>query len=258
MPTSKHIAATLLLLLAMTTLLSAQQTGLSTQEEPVRERNTRPRGGIVGAGISFIPTWHFINTGDLNTELAAEGYPTLAEDGMLMPGVQGYAYIIVIPNLRVGVQWYGGSMENRLTHIDRTIGYYASKLNSSVGGLLLEYVFPFRRFHIAVGGLVGWGNYTLTLTGGLNHFEYHSWTGINYGSWQHKLTNNFFAYQPALTAEYDLHPFVVLSLTGGYYGTSGNEWELNDYFPVQDMPDFKFDAPFVRLGLTVGLFLGEW
>jgi len=70
-------------------------------------------------------------------------------------------------------------------------------------------------------------------------------------------TNSFFAWQPAVTIEYDINPFTVLSLTGGYFGSSGDTWTLNEEFDPPDVPDLKLGSGFVRLRLTFGLFIGE-
>ena len=56
--------------------------------------------------------------------------------------------------------------------------------------------------------------------------------------------------------EYEVHPFIVLGVTGGYFGGSGS-WELDESFDMTAMPDFHFESPFLRVGLTFGLFLGE-
>jgi hypothetical protein len=124
----------------------------------------------------------------------------------------------------------------------------------------IEYVIPFGRFHIAVGGMLGAGSHTLTLTDG-NRLADKSWNGLFPSTpdaateRRIELSSSFFTWQPALTIEYEVHPFMVLGLTGGYFGGSGS-WRLNEYVDMEEMPDFKFESPFIRLGLTFGLFLG--
>lgn len=254
---SRLLTALLLLLLLVPTAQAQDD-----EDFEIRPNRRQRGGGIVGGGGGVIPTWHFLNTKDLNQALASKGFPVLDEGGMFLFGGQGYAYIMIIPNLRVGGLGYGGSMEATL--YPETRGYVdpyrSSTLSLSAGGVLLEYVIPFGRFHIALGGMVGGGSYTLTMTQA--SVLPKSWDGLFPSSpnaetdTRHELRSSFLTWQPSLTLEYEVHPFIVLGVTGGYFGGSG-EWELDETFPVSGMPDFAFESPFLRLGLTFGLFLGE-
>lgn len=251
-------------LIALLLLLLLVPPAQAQDEDDFEIRSNRRQrgGGIVGGGGGVIPTWHFLNTKDLNQALATKGLPALEEGGMFLFGGQGYAYIMLIPNLRVGGLGYGGSMES--TWESNTRGYpgqvRSTKLSLSAGGLLLEYVIPFGRFHVALGGMIGGGSYTLTLM--QTDDTPKSWNGLFPSSpvsavdSRHELHSSFLTWQPALTLEYEIHPFIVLGVTGGYFGGSG-DWELDETFPVSGMPDFAFESPFLRLGLTFGLFLGE-
>ncbi|MDX9759610.1 MAG: hypothetical protein RBU27_10660 [Bacteroidota bacterium] len=250
----QRILTLLLLLLLTVPALMAQEEDEDFEIRP----NRKPHGGgIVGGGGGITPTWHVLNTADLNTALAGKGLPALDEGGAFLFGGQGYAYIMLIPNLRVGGIGYGGSLESRRDEAGR---YQATSLDISAGGVLLEYVIPFGRFHVAIGGMLGSGAYTLTLTQSDNTGK--NWDGlfpstpVSAVDTRHELKSSFLTWQPALTLEYELHPFVLLGVTGGWFGGSG-EWEMDDRFPVAEMPDFGFESPFLRVGLTFGLFLGE-
>ncbi|MBR9975675.1 MAG: hypothetical protein KFF77_08845 [Bacteroidetes bacterium] len=253
---SRLLSALLLLLLLVPTAQAQDDEDIEIR--PNRRQRT---GGIVGGGGGVIPAWHFLNTKDLNQALATKGLPALDEQGMFVFGGQGYAYIMIIPNLRVGGLGYGGSIEASELSNRRVGGPWSStKLSLSAGGLLLEYVIPIGRFHIALGGMIGGGSYTLTLTQIDNGPK--DWGGLFPSSpnsavdTRHELRSSFLTWQPALTLEYEVHPFIMLGVTGGYFGGSG-DWELDERFPVSGMPDFAFESPFLRLGLTFGLFLGE-
>ena len=244
-------------------LLIVPATHAQDDEDFEIRPNRRQRGGgIVGGGGGVIPTWHFLTTKDLNRALAPMGFPALDEQGMFVFGGQGYAYIMLIPNLRVGGLGYGGSMEATLQPMTRGYlePYRSTKLSLSAGGVLLEYVIPFGRFHIAFGGMVGGGSYTLTLMEA--SVLPKTWGGLfpsspgSESDTRHELRSSFLTWQPSLTLEYEVHPFIVLGLTGGYVGGSG-DWELDETYPISGMPDFAFESPFLRLGLTFGLFLGE-
>jgi hypothetical protein len=241
------------LLFTSVTMLHAQDDG----EYPARNR--RPHGGIVGVGAGFVPTWVFAHTADVNAALGEAGFPALPTGGMMLYGAQLYGYIIVVENLRVGGLWYGGSMENSRT---RNGMFEQSSLSTESGGFLLEYVVPFRRLHLAAGAMVGWGNWTLAFArgpeGGASWADLTDMPPADAVILAHRLQRHYTALQPQVTVEYDLHPFVVLGLTGGYYGSIGGTWEADDAFAVSGMPSFSMDGAFVRASLTVGLFLGEW
>ncbi|MFZ1730838.1 MAG: hypothetical protein WAV84_12005 [Bacteroidota bacterium] len=252
------------LLTALLLLLLLVSSAIAQDDEDFEIRpNRRQRGGgIVGGGGGITPTWHFLNTTDLNSALAAKGMPQLGEDGLFLFGGQGYAYIMIVPNLRVGGMGYAGSVEAVPDpHMDRGVEpFRKTELSVGAGGLTVEYVIPFGRFHIAVGGMLGAGSYTLTLT--QNDFKGKTWGGLfpssptSPGDTRHEISSSFFTWQPSLTMEYEVHSFVVLGVTGGYFGGRGS-WELDKNFDLLDVPEFNFESPFVRLGLTFGLFLGE-
>lgn len=249
----KYGLALLLFLLSFSGIIHAQE-----EDEDYRPARRDKSGGIIGGGGGIAPTWSFINTDVLNAELAAKGLPVLSEDGMFMFGGHGYAYIVVIPNLRIGGMGYGGSMETRRDQGGR---YQSTRLDVSAGGVTLEYVIPIGRLHFAFGGLIGGGAYTLTLTETDNTAK--TWGSLfptSPGSAvdsRHELVNSFFALQPTFSLEYELHPFIVAGLTAGYFGTVGDDWEMDDNFAVLNMPKFDMSGAFVRFGLTFGLFLAE-
>jgi len=232
---------------------------LHAQDDDDYRLNRRDRsGGIVGGGGGIVPTWLFLDASRLNSELSDKGLPTVGEQGLFLFGGHGHAYIMFIPNLRIGGMGMGGSMETRR---DQGGLYQSTKLDIGVGGMTIEYVIPFGAFHIALGGLIGGGRYSLTLTQTDN-------TGKTWGTLfpetplaavdsRHELVNSFLALQPTLTMEYELHPFIVLGLVAGYFATAGESWKLDDNFEISEMPDFKMNGAFARLQLTMGLFLSD-
>jgi hypothetical protein len=235
-------------------LISSTMPFLHAQEEDYdRPRKRQRSGGIFGGGGGVVPTWVFLETKTLNNEMLARQFPSLSEDGMFLMGGHGYGYIIFIPNLRIGGLGAGGSLEATSSQNGM---FRSTKLALSYGGVTLEYVVPFGRFHVAIGGLLGSGTHKLTLT--QTPDESKDWNAtFPYSGSRHEFTNDFFTYQPTITLEYDINPFIVFGLTGGYLGSSGNEWEMDERFPVRNMPDFKFASPFLRASVTFGLFIGE-
>jgi hypothetical protein len=235
-----------------------------SEEEDVQPVKETKYSGMFGVGGGVSPFWLFLNTDKLNAALAQKGFPTFSAKGMFLLGGHGYVYIMVIPNLRVGGMGASGSAEVEVIisqgpASDPVEFYNRARISTGFGGVTLEYVIPMRRFQVAIGGLLGAGSYSLSLTTLPNHDR--SWSTIrSYPSnsdYQHDFTMSFFAWQPQVSLEYLVSPFSVISLTGGYYGSSSGSWTLNDAFTVTDMPDVRFGGTFVRLGLTFGLFIPD-
>jgi hypothetical protein len=248
----RYIALLLVLLIGFAPQALAQDEYM---DPPTEEA---PSGGIFGAGGGVNGIWYFVNANELNQSLQLKSMPELSTDGMFMFGGHGYVYIIVIPNFRIGGMGASGSMSESI--IENGM-YKSSELSTTFGAFTMEYVIPFGQFHIAIGMAVGGGSNTLTLTRGNNIAK--TWDKIlpstpdGFEDSRLELINSFFAYQPTLTFEYDLNPFTVLSLSGGYYGASGDDWKLNDEFTVESIPEFSFNNAFIRLQMTFGLFIGE-
>jgi hypothetical protein len=238
-------------------VLAAALQATAIAQEDESQAPERPHiGGIVGGGGGVSPAWYFVNTRELNSALAALGYPSLPESGMFMMGGHGYAYIVIIPNLRIGGIGAGGVFEAS-SFADGDPWRRTSLLSASFGGVTLDYVIPFKRFHIAIGGVLGAGSYQLTLRREPTASIDWDKTTSDMAGTQQILTSNFFAWQPALALEYDLLPYLVVSGSAGWYGSSGSSWTLNDAVTVLNVPEFKFGGPFIRVCLTAGLFIGE-
>ena len=237
-------------------------SGLAQSDEDELQPVKSPKySGTFGIGGGVVPHWYFVGTDRLNTALMSKNFPALPTHGMFLLGGHGYVYIMVIPNLRIGGMGAGGSFSAERADPDPGLPdvswYNRSEFSTSFGGVTIEYVFPFKRVQVAIGGLLGGGSYSIALT----HLREGArpWNGTDFSGSEsrHQYSNAYLAYQPTLTVEYIVSPFTILSVTGGYYGASGSAWTVDDAFPVSPMPDLKLAAPFVRLGLTFGLFIPE-
>ena len=249
----KLIASAVLLLLSFSSIMHAQD-----EDDYEQPHTSRHRGGIVGAGGGVTPTWYWIRTSTINTELAKKSFPALSGDGMFIMGGQGYAYLPFVPNLRIGGIGAGGSLESSET---RNGIYRSVSLKTNFGGINLEYVFPFGRFHAAIGGVLAAGSQSFILeqtADGPKQWD-NVLDPISPGTpdTRHEFSNVFFSWQPAVTAEFDVNPFIVAGLTGGYYGTSGSKWKVDGNFDLNGLPDLELNGYFLRLTVTVGLFLAE-
>jgi hypothetical protein len=248
-------------IIGMLCLAPAVVLAQTDEDEPQPLKATKYSGTFgVGGGVS--PYWMFLRSDDMNAAITEKGFPAVSNKGMFLLGGHGYAYIMLIPNLRVGGLGAGGSIsveETRPGNAGTPDMFARTSIATGFGGVTLEYVIPIKRLQFAVGGMIGAGSYTLAFTS--LYKQDWTWKSIapstTAGNYQHTLTCPFFAYQPTVSMEYYLSPFTILGVSGGYFGAAGNTWTLDDAFEVNEMPDIRFGGAFVKLGLTFGLFIPE-
>jgi hypothetical protein len=120
-----------LLIILLLAIFCGEQAAAQDDFE-LRPNRRQRTGGIVGGGGGITPTWHFLNTGELNSALGQQGFPRLGEDGLFLFGGQGYFYVMFVPNLRIGGIGYGGGMETTSEPDDGS--YRSSQLDIGAGG----------------------------------------------------------------------------------------------------------------------------
>lgn len=243
-------------------LLSCAFTAAAQDDAELLEEEMPPaRHGLVGGGAGVVPMFLFLRLGDLNSSLAPGQLPALNGSGMFLMGGGGYFYTGFIRNLRIGGVGAGGSMQNASDVVMNGVTK-TTKLSMSYGGVSLEYVIPFGNFHVAVGGVLGGGSVTVTLTSNTSSIDWNELVKM-FGDrtftnlMRHQLSRGYFAYQPTVSLEYVPHPLISARLTGGWYGMSGGGWSLNEDTPVTSPPDLKLGGGFIQLGIFVGAFLSN-
>jgi hypothetical protein len=215
----------------------------------------------LGGGIGIAPQWLFLDLDPLNSVLAASNAATFSDGSLYMSGIQGYAYIILVPNLRVGGIGAGGSLESssleQSTNTRRNV-----KLSVNLGGVTVDYVIPVvPRIDLTVGGMLGGG--TMKLAMNRDDGSGKVWTDIwgELGSGQpaaeytRTLEGSFFLYQPTVSVEVALTRWLGMRVGGSYLGAAGNSWKLDDRYDVVGVPDDIRPKGFM---LTTGLFLGTF
>lgn len=244
-----------ILFFSLVTLTVAQEDEMpQTDEEAVQMQ----RGGLIGGGGGVTPMWFFVKTTELNASMRRAMMPELTSSGMFMMGGAGFGYVGFIKNVRIGGLGAGGDI-SEVKIVDGR--YKSTQLSMSFGGVTLEFAIPIGDVRFVIGGLLGGGGSTLTLIDSPNASkswdsildQYKNSTATN--GTRHDFSNAFFAYQPMLSFEYVPHPLVTLRVTGGWFGSSGGTWKMDDEFTVANIPDFKFANGFIQLGVFVGAFL---
>jgi hypothetical protein len=216
---------------------------------------------IGGAG-GFTQNILFIDLNPINDMLKKSNAATFSNNPMLLLGGQGYGYIMLVPNLRVGGLGAGGSMMSKsydpVTNIRRDV-----ELSVGFGGVTIEYAVPvIPRLDVALGVMLGAGSTSIRMTRNINSnklwdtiWDEYSLTYPNIDEYTRKLSGSFFIYQPSLNIEYAVLRWVGLRVGVSYNGMAVNEWKLDDNYDLIGVPDKVSGRGFMING---GIFLGTF
>ena len=179
---------------------------------------------------------------------------------MVLWGGGGYAYIMIVDNLRLGGIGLSGSTSTKgnVGGIDREVDY-----NLGLGGVTVEYTLPFIKYvAVSVGTILGvgsqsieifenWGNYTWD-----NSFllPMYSSLAANTGSYT-KITNTFFTVTPTLNVDVPLSRFIALRVGGGYILNFNDKWKVNNGRDISSVPsNLTSNNFFIQTGIYFGFF----
>ncbi len=237
------------------------------QEDPVVAPipPKRSKAAKVGAFGGFAPGWLFVDTKPINAFLQPAGGAPLKDDGVFMIGGTGAAYIMLLPNVRVGGLGMSGSL--RSTSLDISGIRRDAKLEVGFGGVTVEYVVPVvERLDVAFGGMLGTGGIDITLrqsTGG-NLTWNQEWGNFGSGNYQtggqinnvtRKLSGSYFIWIPSVSVEYALMGWAGVRLGASYVGMSAPSWKLDDNYELLGVPSKVSGKGFmINAGLFVGTF----
>jgi hypothetical protein len=234
-------------------------TGYS-QEEPIPPK--RSRAVKIGALGGFTPGWLSVDVQPINDFLAAGKGAPLNDNGVVLFGGAGSAYIMFVPNLRIGGLGMGGSTES--TSLDALGVRRDAKLHVAFGGVTVEYVIPLiEHMDLAFGAMLGTGGIDITLRQSNGAFS--DWlteqrylaTGLGApaSNVTRKLTGSFFVWVPALNIEYAILGWLGVRLGASYVGMSGPSWQVDDNYELLGVPSKVSGKGFmVNAGIFVGTF----
>jgi hypothetical protein len=189
---------------------------------------------------------------------------------MLLLGGQGYGYIMVVPNLRIGGLGAGGSMiQNSLDTTGHEFGVPSVRrdveLSVGFGGVTIEYaVSVIPQLDVVLGIMIGGGSTSIKMTRNINSEKMWGDIWDEYGSpvysrrtdeYTRNLSSSFFIYQPSLNIEYAVLRWVGLRLGVSYNGMMVNKWTLDDKYDIIGVPDKISGKGFMING---GIFLGTF
>lgn len=216
------------------------------------------RFGIAG-GFDFVML--FPKMDDINAKARAMELKELSTSSMITWGGGGYAYIMMVNNLRIGGIGFGGSMStsgNNAFGLNRQLDY-----NFGLGGVTIEYTLPFiQHVAVSVGSIIGvgsqsietfenWGEYTWANT---TPPPIYSSIARAPGSYT-KITNTFFTIVPTLNLDLPLNRFIALRAGTGYIFNFNNSWKVNNDRNISGVPgNLTKGNFFIQAGIYFGFF----
>lgn len=208
----------------------------------------------LAAGIS--PVHIFPNIDPINLQVKKMGLPELSSSGTFMLGGGGYAYIMLVDNLRLGGIGVKGSNSSNgnVGGIEKEVIY-----SYGFGGLTIEYTLPFvKSFYLSVGAILGAGSQTTEIYQSNGDQTWDKlWDKINDGKTtvSDNISNSFYVLSPTINVEVPVNRFMAVRLGGGYNIPLFSSWELNNGKEIKKMPsDLKANAFFIQAGIFFGFF----
>lgn len=248
-----------LLLAFLTLVIAIPIFAQDEEEEPLPPRHhAQPKIG--GAG-GFTQNLLFLNLDPINALLRGSKSAEFTKEPILMLGGQGYGYIIVVPNLRIGGSGAGGSLMSKAldeaTNTTRTV-----QLSAGYGGVNIDYVVPVvPRLDLTAGVFLGGGGISVKMTRDQGNGK--AWDNLwrNFGSndstyeYTRNLSGSFFIVQPSINVEVAVLRWLGLRVGAAYMGMVGGSWKMDDNFDLVGVPDNINGRGFMLNG---GIFLGTF
>ncbi len=212
-----------------------------------------------GLAGGFTPMWMFTNVDAVNEMLPEFGVNQLSTSGLLTLGGAGYAYIMLVDNMRIGGMGYSGSMSS-----SGIVDGFRKEADYSIGGgaLSIEYTLPsIKRVAISFGVLLGGGSLELNLYKNRGEFNWQEiWQEISDSessseNFSRRMKNSFYLVSPTINLDFPLNRFIALRLGAGYQFTFGSDWEIENEQELTGVPsDLNGNAFFIQTGLFLGFF----
>jgi len=244
---------------------------LAQEEEEIPSPPQRHAQAKIGGAGGFTQNLLFLNLDPINEILKNSNAAPFKKNPMLLLGGQGYGYIMVVPNLRIGGLGAGGSMiQNSIDTTGQEFGVPSVRrdveLSVGFGGVTIEYAIPvIPQLDIALGLMIGGGSTSIKMTRNINSDKMWEKVWEEFGSdvrtrptdeYTRNLSGSFFIYQPSLNIEYAVLRWVGLRLGVSYNGMMVNKWTLDDKYDIIGVPDeISGKGIMINGGIFLGTFL---
>lgn len=221
-----------------------------------------------GAAGGVSPSYVFPNLDALNLKIKSIGLPELS-NGMFLFGGGGYAYLMIIDNVRIGGIGLSGtqSTSGRVSYpgffsADREVKY-----NYGFGGLTVEYTLPFvKNVALSIGGIIGGGSQSVEIFFNSGSYSWEkSWPkhvdpasslGPDYNPGVYtEIKNSFFTFTPTLNLDVPINRFIALRFGTGYVMNFSDNWKINNDQNISGVPkDLSSNNFFIQTGIYFGFF----
>lgn len=209
-----------------------------------------------GAAGGFSPTVVFPNVDAVNTQIKIMGLENLSSKGMFVYGGGGYAYIMLVDNLRIGGIGLSGtqSVSGFNNGFNKEVKY-----NYGLGGVTVEYSLPFiKNIAVSVGAIIGAGSSSIEIFQNQNNFSWGGiWNDVSNKATQNiykKISNSFLTIAPTLNVDIPLSRFIAFRIGGGYITTFASSWKVDNDQDIGNVPsDLSSSSFFIQTGIYFGL-----
>jgi hypothetical protein len=210
-----------------------------------------------GAAGGFSPIILFPNYDDVNVNLNNLGMNELSGP-IYAWGGGGYAYVMIIDNLRLGGMGFGGlqSETSTLNNANNEVIY-------SIGGgaATIEYTMPFiKNMALSAGLMIGGGSLEIDIYQNSGNFDWNSvWDDVlDNSSTNNKeisMANGFFFLSPTVNLDLPITRFLAVRGGLGYQFTFGSNWEIANGKKIESVPSgLNGNGLFIQTGIFIGLF----
>ncbi len=236
--------------------------GLFAQEEPIPpKRSKMMKVGLFGG---LTPSWLFVDMKPINEYVVKSNGAALSESGIFMVGGAGSAYIMLVPNLRIGGLGMSGSASS--SNVQNGLRR-DTEVRVGFGGVTIEYVVPLaEHLDLAFGSMLGGGGMDITLRediGGNKTWD-QEWASFGSGNPQagsqvssvaRKLGGSFFVLVPSANVEYAVLPWLAFRLGASYVAMVAPSWQLDDKYDLLGVPSKISGKGFmINFGVLAGTF----
>jgi hypothetical protein len=251
-----------IILLAVSLLVIPPASLSQTEDryEPVPPGKSSP--GRIGGALGYTPGWLFMDLDELNRTIVAAGGTPFDGGRLLMHGGQGYAYILLVKNLRVGGTGMTGTRST--SRLETATGTRRDvELHVGYGGVTLEYTVPIvPRLDVTFGAVFGGGGMDITIR--RDQGSARDWGGVwgeiggpaDAAEYTRKLEGSFFAYQPSVSLEFAILRWLGVRAGAGYLGLAGGSWQLDGAYELLGVPDgISAKGWMINTGIYLGTFI---
>jgi hypothetical protein len=249
-------------------LLALGYSIVPAQEELIPPR--RGRAAKMGLFGGLTPGYLSVDLEPINAMMKASGIAPFDQKGVWLWGGAGAAYIMLVPNLRVGGLGMSGSVSTGASVPVAGVGQVRrdAEVRVGFGGVTVEYVVPLaERFDMAFGAMLGGGGIDVELrqsTGGID-----TWTneGRIFAGWPpgtapaslnnttRTLSGSYFVWVPSVTFEYAVLGWMAVRVGGSYVGMAFPSWSLDQEYDLKDVPSGVSGKGFmINAGVLLGTF----